>query len=72
MLLSVSYNSISVSGDNNIGAGWPESLAGVLGQCAALAHLDLYGNKIEAVGAGSFAGALGQCTSLLAQARQSR
>jgi hypothetical protein len=48
------------------------SLSGVLGQCAALAHLELYGNKIEAVGAGSFAGALWQCTSLLAQARQFR
>ena len=35
---------------NQIGAGGAESLAGVLGQCAALAHLNLCGNGIGTVG----------------------
>ncbi len=35
--------------DNDIGSGGAESFAGVLGQCAALAHLDLNGNNIDAV-----------------------
>ncbi len=41
------------------------SIAGVLAQCAALAHLDLSHNRIGAVGAESFAGVLGQCAELV-------
>jgi hypothetical protein len=41
-----------------------ESLAGVLGQCTALAHLDLSWNEIETGGAESLAGVLGQCAAL--------
>jgi Ran GTPase-activating protein (RanGAP) involved in mRNA processing and transport len=37
---------------NRIGAAGAENLARVLGQCAALAHLNLTGNDIEAVGGG--------------------
>jgi Ran GTPase-activating protein (RanGAP) involved in mRNA processing and transport len=40
-------------------------LAGVLGQCPALAHLDLSGNGIGPDGAKSLAGVLGQCTALM-------
>jgi hypothetical protein len=53
-----------------------ESLAGVLAQCAALAHLNLCGtsihlrdttkgeNQIGEAGAASFAGVLAQCAAL--------
>ena len=42
-----------------------ESLAGVLAQCPALAHLDLsHNSNVGAAGAESFAGVLGQCTAL--------
>jgi len=41
-----------------------ESLAGVLGQCASLAHLNLSYNEIGDGGAESFAGVLTQCTAL--------
>jgi hypothetical protein len=37
-------------GDHNIGTDGTESLAGVLGQCAALTHLNLGYNEIAAVG----------------------
>jgi Ran GTPase-activating protein (RanGAP) involved in mRNA processing and transport len=40
-----------------------ERLAGVLVQCPALAHLDLFDNEIGAGGAGKL-GVLGQCASL--------
>ena len=40
------------------------SLAAVLGHCASLAHLNLYGNGIGAEGAGRLAAVLGQCASL--------
>ena len=36
----------------------------VLGQCAALAHLDLGNNEIGDAGTESLAGVLGQCTAL--------
>jgi hypothetical protein len=41
-----------------------ESLAGVLGQCAALAHLDISFNQIGDAGAESLAEVLGQCAAL--------
>ena len=41
-----------------------EILAGVLGQCAALAHLNLSLNRIGSRGAKSLAGVLAQCTAL--------
>jgi hypothetical protein len=41
-----------------------ESLAGVLAQCPALAHLDLSGNYIGAGGAERLAGVLAQCPAL--------
>ena len=39
-------------------------LSGVLGQCSALATLDLSRNDIGDEGAGRLAGVLGQCSSL--------
>ena len=36
----------------------------MLGQCGALAHLNLRGNRIGADGAGRLAGVLGQCGAL--------
>ena len=39
-------------------------LAGVLGQCFALAELSIFANHIGAEGAGRLAGVLGQCSSL--------
>ena len=47
-----------------LGADGAGRLAGVLGQCAALAHLDLADNYIGADGAGRLAGVLGQCGAL--------
>jgi Ran GTPase-activating protein (RanGAP) involved in mRNA processing and transport len=41
-----------------------ERLAGVLGQCRELVHLDLSYNKIGAAGAERLAGVLGQCAAL--------
>jgi Ran GTPase-activating protein (RanGAP) involved in mRNA processing and transport len=41
-----------------------ERLAGVMAQCPALAHLDLYGNDIGDAGAESLAGVLAQCPAL--------
>jgi hypothetical protein len=41
-----------------------KSLARVLAQCAALAHLNLCGNRIEAAGAESLARVLSQCPAL--------
>ena len=43
---------IITPGCYQIGEAWAESLAGVLGQCPALAHLHIHGNGIEAVGKG--------------------
>ena len=43
---------------NQIAAG--QRLAGVLGQCGSLAHLDLSGNSIRDEGVGRLAGVLGQ------------
>jgi Ran GTPase-activating protein (RanGAP) involved in mRNA processing and transport len=43
---------LDLSGNSNFGATGAESLAGVLGQCAALAHLNLSGNQIGAVAGG--------------------
>ena len=48
----------------NIQADGVGRLAGVLGQCASLAHLHLCYNKIGAEGAGRLAAVLGQCASL--------
>ena len=39
-------------------------LAGVLVQCPALVHLNLYNNKIGDAGAESLAGVVAQCTAL--------
>jgi hypothetical protein len=50
--------------ENRIGPAGADSLAGVLGQCASMAHLDLCDNRIETGGAESLARVLGQCTSL--------
>jgi hypothetical protein len=47
-----------------MGAGGTKSAAGVLGQCAALAHLDLKANEIGDAGAESLARVLAQCTVL--------
>jgi hypothetical protein len=41
-----------------------EKLAGVLGQCEVLAHLNLYNNDIGAAGVESFAGVLAHCPAL--------
>jgi hypothetical protein len=41
-----------------------ESFAGVLAQCPALAHLDLFANGIGDSGAERLAGVLGQCPAL--------
>jgi len=49
----------STSGNKNFGPSGAERLAGVLGQCASLAHLDLSNNQIGPDGAESFAGVLG-------------
>jgi Ran GTPase-activating protein (RanGAP) involved in mRNA processing and transport len=49
---------------NQIGNAGAESLAGVLAQCAALAHLNLSGNQIGAQGTERLAGVLGQCSAL--------
>jgi Ran GTPase-activating protein (RanGAP) involved in mRNA processing and transport len=49
---------------NQIGPAGTERLAGVLGQCRELEHLDLRGNQIGPGGAESFAGVLAQCTAL--------
>ncbi len=46
------------------GAAGAERLAGVLGQCRELVHLNLAGTGIEAAGAESLAGVLGQCQAL--------
>ncbi len=54
----------SISAANEIGAGGAETLAGVLGQCAALVHLNLWNNRIGAAGTESLAGVLGQCPAL--------
>ncbi len=48
--------------ENDIDDAGAESLAGVLAQCPALAHLDLSGNyHFGAAGAERLAGVLGQC-----------
>ena len=52
------------SHQNYIGEGGAERLAGVLGQCTALAHLNLRINEIGPAGAQSLAGVLGQCAEL--------
>ena len=44
---------------HRIGAAEAENLAGVLWQCAALAHLKLTGNDIEAVGGGRLGASCG-------------
>ena len=41
-----------------------ERLAGVLAQCPALAHLNLWNNRIGEAGAESLAGVLVQCEAL--------
>ncbi len=53
-----------ISLGNEIEEEGAKSLAGVLGQCAALTRLDFSNNQIESAGAESFAGVLGQCASL--------
>ncbi len=50
--------------NNEISDGGPERIAGVLGQCPALTHLDLNGNGIEVAGAESLAGVIVQCAAL--------
>ena len=47
-----------------MGAGGVRMLSGVLGQCSALATLDLGYNYIGDEGAGRLAGVLGQCSAL--------
>jgi Ran GTPase-activating protein (RanGAP) involved in mRNA processing and transport len=49
---------------NAIGNEGASRLAGVLGQCPALAHVDLSDNRIGADGAGALAGVLAQCPAL--------
>ncbi len=50
--------------NSNFGAAGAERLAGVLGQCRELVHLDLSANFIETGGAERLAGVLAQCTAL--------
>jgi hypothetical protein len=50
---------LDLSSKNGIGDAGAESLAGVLGHCSALAHLNLSGNWIKAAGVESLAGVLG-------------
>jgi hypothetical protein len=49
---------------NRIGPGGADNLAGVLGQCRALAHLDLSRNTLRSEGVESLEGVLGQCRDL--------
>ena len=53
-----------ISVDNDIETDGAESFAGVLGQCAALVHLDLWNNDITDAGAEFLAGVLAQCPAL--------
>ncbi len=50
--------------NTKIGAPGAENLAGVLGQCRLLAHLNLHRNNIGAAGAKCLAGVLAQCAAL--------
>jgi hypothetical protein len=51
---------------NRIGDSGAGSLAGVLGQCAALTHLNLSSNKIDALGKGRLGASWrGQASGLL-------
>ncbi len=50
--------------NNEIGSAGAERLAGVLAQCASLAHLDLSYNAFGADGAERLAGVLAQCAAL--------
>jgi hypothetical protein len=55
---------LDLSENRNFGAVRTESLAGVLAQCPALAHLNLRFNNIRAAGAESPAGVMEQCSTL--------
>ena len=55
---------LDLSSNSNLGSAGAERLAGVLGQCRKLVHLNLRGNNIGAGGAERFAGVLGQCAEL--------
>jgi Ran GTPase-activating protein (RanGAP) involved in mRNA processing and transport len=56
---------LDLSGNSDFGAGGAERLAGVLGQCLELVHLNLRDNKIGAGWAERLAGVLGQCAALV-------
>eukprot|EP00961_Rhodomonas_salina_P218398 2951201-Rhodomonas_salina.1 len=47
-----------------MGAEGAGRLAGVLGECKALAYLSLYSNEIDDEGVGRLAGALVECKAL--------
>jgi hypothetical protein len=48
----------------NFGTDGAVRLAGVLGQCRELVHINLSGNQVEPAGAKSLAGVLAQCAAL--------
>jgi hypothetical protein len=54
----------SISPGNQIGPAGAEILAGLLGKCTALAHLNLSHNDIRAAGTESLAEVLAQCPAL--------
>ena len=55
---------LDLSGNSYFGTSGSERLAGVLGQCRELVHLNLHGNKIGSAGAEWLAGVLTQCAAL--------
>jgi Ran GTPase-activating protein (RanGAP) involved in mRNA processing and transport len=57
---ALAHLDLSGNSDFGAGAGGAERLAGVLGQCRELVHLNLSDNKIGAGGAERLAGVLAQ------------
>ena len=57
-------SSAGVRREEEFRGGGAESIAGVLGQCQALAHLNLSNNEIGPDGSESLARVLDQCTAL--------
>ena len=55
---------LDLSGNFDVGAAGAERLAGVLGQCRELVHLNLDSNRIDAGGTERLAGVLGQLAHL--------
>ncbi len=55
---------LDLSGNFDLGSAGTERLAGVLGQCRELVHLNLFDDLIRTAGEESFAGVLTQCTAL--------